>query len=107
MRDFHQVQRFCIKKLAKILSECVACSHEDRQLLDWLTAERFVKAHGNAVDMIGDRFDEMSIRIEDPNFETFDWLCGRLVWDWLYQPWKKELGLPNRPVPHYTYITFG
>ena len=108
MSTYAEVREFCIRKLACILSECVACSHTDRAMLDWLTAEQFVNTNKAMVDGIYDFFSAATAspsgQVQD--FEAFNRLCGRAVWDGLYQPLRKVLGLPYRPTPHYTHIRF-
>ena len=100
------VQRFCIEKLARILYDCVACSSSDRSLLDWLTAERFVLANQDRVDLIVALFGTRRTKLEgDRNeFAEFDWFCGRAVWGCFYQALRKELRVSSGEAPHYTHI---
>jgi hypothetical protein len=108
MSTYAEVREFCIRKLARILSECVVCSHNDRARLDWLTAEQFISANKATVDGIYDCFRAATATLpgQVQDFEAFDRLCGRAVRDSLYQPLQKALGLPYRPTAHYTYIRF-
>lgn len=103
------VRTFCIQKLARILYDCVACSHADRGLFDWLAAEQFIDANKPTVDGIYDCFraaTEMPAG-QDQGFETFDRICGRAVWDSLYQPLRRNLDLPRRAIHRYTHVRFG
>lgn len=109
MPTYEEVREFCIRKLARILSECVACSHEDREKLDRQTAEAWVDEHKAVMDCIYDCFEAATFTLpyRDQGFERFDQLCGRAVWDSLFQPLKRELRLSSQPtVPHYTHIRF-
>ena len=102
------VRRFCVEKLARILYDCVACSGGDRALLDWLTAERFVLANQDRVDLIVAMYRaELITTKRGESFASFDRLCGRAVWDGFYQPLRKELRLSLGDVPYYTHIRFG
>ncbi|OGZ62739.1 MAG: hypothetical protein A2639_02785 [Candidatus Staskawiczbacteria bacterium RIFCSPHIGHO2_01_FULL_34_27] len=100
------VRKFCIRKLAQILYECVETNTTDRALLDWFTAESaFDKIHwssqmsGIFLMALAEEFDRKANTERrqakiDPNvinYETFDRLCGRAVWDYLYQPCKGML----------------
>jgi len=108
MRSYAEVREFCIRKLAQILYECVGCSHTDRERLDWLTAEQFVDVNKATVDGIYDCFQAATAIQADQvqDFETFNRLCGRAVWDSLYHPLQKVLRLPYQPKPHYTHVIF-
>jgi len=108
--NLHQtVTEFCIRKLAQILYDCVEYSQSDRALTDWQTAEDFVRRNPHVVDLICQLFETQLSAVHKLNcdFKTFDEFCGRAVWTGLYQPLKKWLGLPYKPVPHYTQIRFG
>jgi hypothetical protein len=116
------VLRFCVQKLANILWECLAFSDVDRAETDWLTAEDFVKKNprivehilqmflwqigkSNLIDNIGnERVEDVSF---DVSYEMFVEKCGRMVWNYLYQPFEKESGLPHHYIHHYTHIRFG
>jgi hypothetical protein len=108
MKPYEEVREYCIRKLARILSECVACSHSDRAMLDWLTAEQWVNTNKTIVDGIYDCFQAAAAISPDQvqGFETFDRLCGRAVWDSLYQPLQKVLELPYQSTARYTHIRF-
>lgn len=108
MRSYEEVREFCIRKLAQNLYECVACSHRDRAMLDWLTAERFVASNKKVMDRICDHFyAKTKSMTECAGYETFDSVCGRMVWDSLYQPLRQSLNLPYAFPPHYTHVLFG
>lgn len=111
---FHQIVReFCIRKLARILYDCLGYSHSDRALADWQTAKEFVTDNHHIVNLIA-KILELRMLTQEPacDFETFDRICGRDVWDGMYQPLQKLLKLPYRPMssesptPHYTHIRF-
>ena len=108
MRTYAEVREFCIRKLAHILYECVACYDVERAKLDWLTAEQFVDANKPAMDGLYDCFQAATApplgQIQD--FQTFDRLCSLAIWDMMYQPLKEKLNLPYGPIPHYTYIRY-
>lgn len=116
------VERFCVQKLASILYECLAFSDADRAETDWLTAERYVKDNPQLVDHVLRTFmfqGKTHVQItgatpvedvsSDISYETFVQGCGRTVWDYLYQPFRKHSELPYHDPykPHYTYIRFG
>ncbi len=115
------VERFCIVKLANILWQCVEFSVTDRAEADWLTAERFVKTNSDLVDRVLQAFISQITPVPgqasgetlvegapfDTSYDTFVVKCGRAVWDYLYQPLQKSLGLPYYPPAHYMYIRFG
>jgi len=120
MRTLEQlVKEFCVRKLARILYDCVSVQEgTKRELIDWYTAESFVEKNLETVRLIGSGFisgllTEASLWTKDVNsnslvlhldlsFELFDRLCGRNVWDKLYQPIKMCL-LTSVP---YTRIHF-
>ena len=108
MRSYEEVREFCVRKLAQVLYECVASSHQDRAMLDWLTAERFIAANKQNMDRIYDRFcTKTKALTECVGYEIFDQVCGRAVWDSLYQPLRQSLSLPHGFPPHYTHVLFG
>lgn len=108
MRSYEEVREFCIRKLAQVLYECVSCSHHDRAMLDWLTAERFIASNKAVMDRIYDRFHAKTKPLPgSADYETFDRVCGRVVWDSLYQPLRQSLNLPHGFPPHYTHVLFG
>ncbi len=112
------IEQFCIKRLAEVLWQCVACSDANRAELDWLTAENFVKKHPPMIDnffpmlvsQMGAPNCPPDLPIENANgisYNGFVELCGKAVWDYFYQPLKAELKLPHHPVPHYTHVRYG
>lgn len=105
MRTYAEVRQFCVKKLARILYDCLACSQPDRAMLDWLTAERCVDTNKHIVYAICSCFEAATdvINGQVQDFEMFDRLCGRAVWDGLYRPMRKTMGWPH---PDYSYIRF-
>lgn len=104
MKTYAEVCEFCVRKLAEILYQCVACSHANRAALDWRTAENFVQSNKPTLDAIHDCFQSSCGQTQD--YEAFDKICGRAVWDGMYQPLQEILGLPYKPTPHYTHIRF-
>ena len=118
------VERYCVQKLASILYECLEFSDADRAETDWLTAENFVKRHPESVERIVDTFidyaeehqsfelsimsDDTSVEaaLSDFSYDMFVEICGREVWDCLYQPFRIQSGLPYNRYPHYTLIRF-
>lgn len=109
MATYEQVREFCIQKLARILYDCVVCSHSARDKLDWFTAQKFVDGNKATVDDIRECFQRAIAMLpaeQVQDFEAFDRVCGRAVWDKLYQPLQRALQLPYRPIPQYTYIRF-
>lgn len=119
LRDLFE--QFCVRRLASVLYECVAFSHADRAEADWLTAEEFVRKNQGAVNIILKRLISRMPPAQDQisggtlvdkvpfdiNYDKFVSMCGRDVWDLLYQPLKRWLGVPHDPPrPHYTHIIF-
>ena len=111
------VVEFCTRKLAQQLYECVECSHCDRAATDWFVAKWFVKMNYGTVDLIMAKFRTLvaedqicSTTVIDNtlflglrfSYESFDHLCGRDVWDKLYQSLKKQM-----PNSIHTRIRFG
>lgn len=112
------VREFCVRKLAQILYDNVECSVADRALLDWTTAEVFVDAHRHFVDrmsraLVSDAVhDKLYGSKAESNgtvllhfiisFADFERVCGRDVWDDLYQPFQR---LAMREP--YTRVRFG
>ena len=107
--EYKTVRNFCVRKLAQILYECVAYSHEDRALADWRTAEWFVNNNPGIVDVVYDLFMARASALKPPifDFEVFDKLCGRAVWNAMFQPMEKQLGLSHQDLPRYTHVRFG
>ena len=107
MNVYETVKEFCVRKLAQILYDCLECSASDRALHDWLTAERFVNSNSGTVSLIVEILKSQLPIAQDYTFETFDKICGRAVWDGMYQPLKRQLWLTYYPESHYTYVRFG
>jgi len=113
------VRELCIRKLARILYDCVECSESDRALIDWRAAEQVVDANRHFVArmvqvLVDDalwgasqrRTYKSGVTVQgvawlefkfDP--ERFEQVCGKAVWDDLYQP--MVLSSP------YTRVRFG
>jgi len=115
MNLWDYVAALCTKKLADVLFHNVDCSHEDRATVDWLTAEAFVVKNPGAVDVVCLRFVARSALLGqdfrkvaiwdvpvDLRYEAFDRLCGRIVWDLLYQKIRRKF-----PSNLYPNIRFG
>lgn len=112
--------RFCTEKLARILYDCVGCTNGDRSLLDWFTAERFVRTHAGgfeeviaaflsqpgAEDLEPQTYARQIPSSIDTSFEGLERVCGRAVWDMMFQPLRWELEDQFEKV-HYTHIRFG
>ena len=108
MNPHEVVERFCVRKLAHILFENVFCSHEKRDHLDWFTAQGFVQNHSHIVHLIY-RIFQLQIDkagILAPDFNDFDTLCGRAVWDGLYQSIWWELNFSDSSEAHYTSVRY-
>ena len=103
------VEEHCTRKLAQILYERAGCSQEDRALLDWQTAENFVRMNSIFVDSIVRDFisQQASEQISgmtqaasiiilrlDMAYENFDRLCGQAVLDNLYRMIRPLLRTP-------------
>ena len=89
-----KIREFCIRKVAQILYDCVACSESDRAEIDWHTAENFIKKH---------HVDHFTILANDHNVKTwedFDRELGRFAWENFYRSIKWCLP------PVYTKILF-
>lgn len=109
----HLIEGYCAKKLAQILYDNVGCLQEDRALLDWQLAENFVRMNSTFADTMVRAFicqqaveqisgltqaaEIISLRL-DMSYENFERLCGKAVWDNLYQKIRPLLRTP------YTYI---
>ena len=111
---------FSLRKLSRILYDCVECSHSDRSMLDWLTAEQFMKDNEAFFYKVRDAFlaqtrissfDGNSLVSDlppsiDVSYDGLDRSIGRSVWDNLYQPLRRALLIEFR-MPRYTGIKFG
>jgi len=89
-------------------------------MLDWLTAERFIRgrkdafekvlsaflAQPNATNFSADsRVQDMPSSV-DISYEGLERVLGRVVWDELYQPLRRDVEIMIN-MPHYTRIIFG
>lgn len=117
MRIYTLFWEFCIRKLARILYDCVECSHTDRAELDWLTAEKFIKENRWRLAPILSEFlaatklSENSFVSDVPSsidisYGGLDRVYGRMVWDELYQPLRLALRT-KMEMPRHTRIRFG
>lgn len=109
------VRRFCIRKLAQTLWECV--EHPgNRAEADWYTAEQFIDSNGHIIDLamltaysmviqnlstceINENADRSELVIP-LDFPIFEQLCGRLIWELGYQRITRSLP------PGYGHIYF-
>ena len=108
------IREYCIKKLAQILYDCVECPG-DRAKIDWATAQNHIDGNRWVVDTVMENLikkwvndhvrerilsNQIIVNIEC-NFERFDQLFGRYIWNACYQRIK-----PILPRPPYQRILF-
>ena len=105
-----RVMELCVTKLAQQLYECVNCANQDRAQIDWNWALGFVESAPQLVDAIVAEFVGGLAREQladilpatlSLEYPAFDRLCGRAVWDRMFQQLKHQLLYP------YTNIRFG
>lgn len=120
MNIYGLIWEFCVRKLARILYDCVECSHKDRDMLDWSTAERFMQTNSSAVTEVisaflaqpsAAGFSRISLVRNlpssiDTSYEGLERALGKTVWEKLYQPLRLALGAQFN-TPHHTRIIFG
>jgi hypothetical protein len=113
------IKEWSVKKLAEQIHDCVECHDSPRDVIDWLTAENFVKGsrYINFGDLVERHISEVagSIEVDPPGFdylpdvirqtlqdsEVMNRCCGRRIWDQGYQKIKRQL-----PHPPYGRILF-
>jgi hypothetical protein len=111
------IGEFCQQKLARILSECVKCSSSDRSMLDWLTAERFIRGNPHLVEGVlkdflarpeADGLSRNSLPPSsiDTSFEGLEQVHGYAVFERLFYPLSRDLKAQIR-MPRYTDFRFG
>jgi hypothetical protein len=120
MTIYTLIWRFSLEKLARILYDCVKYSGGDRSLLDWLTAEGFMRSHCHyfeavlSVFLTQNSLSDSSRGVDvvtlpsgvGTSYAELDQMLGRAVWEHLYQPLCLELQA-QFDAPHYTAIAFG
>ncbi len=108
------IREYCVKKLAQILHDCVECPG-NRAEIDWATAQRYIDEHSYIVDHVADRLvsaivadkarglsmgDTVTIELKC-DYDKFDQLFGRYIWEVCYQMIQRTL-----PRPPYQRIFF-